>query len=178
MGFQFLKLRTMKKHIVFFSWTKLLHCSVTHFECAIRYQWRCFTSSMCCSKIAKSCVSRNINMAAKRSHSDRSMELKYAMFQDPDKATPQKDLVENYSVLKNTISTWKKNRTKILACYEKGLDSKRIKPEMYENIGKALMKWFLHLQSKNIPVNSLLLKEKVWSFAKELGVPNFKASDG
>ena len=79
-------------------------------------------------------------MAAKRSHSDRSLELKYEMFQELDKATPQKDLVENYSILKNTISTWKKNRTKILACYEKGLDSNRIKPEMYENIGKALMK--------------------------------------
>ena len=74
--------------------------------------------------------------------------------------------------------TGKKNRPKMLACYKKGLDSQRIKPEMYENIDKALMKWFLHLQSKNIPVNNLLLKEKVWGFAKELGVPNFKVSDG
>ena len=47
-------------------------------------------------------------MAAKRSHSGRSLELKYEMFQELDKATPQKDLVENYSILKNTISTWKK----------------------------------------------------------------------
>ena len=40
------------------------------------------------------------------------------------------------------------------------------------------MKWLLNLRSENIPVNGLLLKEKASDFAKELGVPNFQASDG
>ena len=57
------------------------------------------------------------------------------------------------------------NRAKILACYKKGSDSKIIKPETYENINKALMKWLLHLRSKNTPVNGVLLKEKACDFA-------------
>ena len=117
-------------------------------------------------------------MAEKCSHSDRSLKLKYKVLQELHKGTPQKDLAEKYSILKNTISTWKKNRAKILACYEKGLDLKIIKPEMYENISKALMKWLLHLRSENIPINGLLLKEKACNFAKEVGVSNFQASNG
>ena len=69
-------------------------------------------------------------MAAKRSHSDRSLKLKDEVLQELDKEPPQNDLAEKYSILKNTISAWKNNRVKISACYEKGLDSKRIKPEI------------------------------------------------
>ena len=74
-----------------------------------------------------------MNMAAKSSHSDRSLKLKYEVLQELDKETPQKDLAEKYSIPKKakTISTWKKNRAKILACYEKRLGSKRIKPVEY-----------------------------------------------
>ena len=58
------------------------------------------------------------------------------MLQELDKGTAQKDLAEKYSIPKNIKSTWKKNRATTLACYEKGLDSKRIKPETQENIKK------------------------------------------
>ena len=63
-------------------------------------------------------------MAAKLSHSDRSLKLKFEVLQNLDKETHQKDFSEKKSVSKNT---------KIWACYETGLDSKRTKPEMYEN---------------------------------------------
>ena len=86
---------------------------------------------MCFSKTAKNCFSKKINMAAKRSHSGRLLKLKYEVLQELDKRTPPKDLAEKYSIPKNTISTWKENSEKILACYEKGLDSKRIKPVEY-----------------------------------------------
>ena len=112
-------------------------------------------------------------MAAKHSHSDISVKSKYKVLQELDKGTPQKDLAEKYSIPKNIMSTRKKTRAKILACYKKGSDLKRIKPEMYENINKALMRWLLHLRSKNIPVNGLLLKENACDFAKGLGVSNF-----
>ena len=108
-------------------------------------------------------------MAAKHSHSDISVKSKYKVLQELDKGTPQKDLAEKYSIPKNIMST----RKKILACYKKGLDLKSIKPEMNENINKALMRWLLHLRSENIPVNGLLLKENACDFAKGLGVSNF-----
>ena len=79
-------------------------------------------------------------MAAKRSQPGRSFKLKYKVIQELGKGIPQQKFAEKYSISKSTISTWKKNRAKILACFKKGLDSKRIKPEMYENMNKALMK--------------------------------------
>ena len=51
---------------------------------------------MCCSKTAKSSVSRKINVAAKHSRCDRSLKLKYEVLQELDKGKPQKDLVEKY----------------------------------------------------------------------------------
>ena len=115
-----------------------------------------------------------MNIAGKRSLSEISLKLKYKVLQELDKGTPQKDLAETFSFPKNAISTWKNNWAKILACYEKGLDSKRIKPEMNENISEALMKWLLHLRSKNIHVNGLLVKEKAYDFAKGLECQIFK----
>ena len=67
------------------------------------------------------------------------------MLQDLDKVTSQKNLAEKYSIPQITISTWKKSRAKVLAGYEKGLDSKRIKPEMCEKINKTpTLQWWIH----------------------------------
>ena len=92
-------------------------------------------------------------MAAQRSHSDRSLKVKCEVLQELEKGASQKDLAQKYTIPPNTISTWKKNKNKIFASYEKGLNSKRIKPEVFEAINKALMKWLLKLRSENIPVN-------------------------
>ena len=67
------------------------------------------------------------------------------MLQDLDKATSQKKLAEKYSIPQIAISTWKKSSAKVLAGYEKGLDSKRIKPKMYEKIIKTqTLQWWIH----------------------------------
>ena len=95
-------------------------------------------------------------MAAQRSHSDRSLKVKCEVLQELEKGASQKDLAQKYAIPPNTIST----------SYEKGLNSKRIKPEVFEAINKALVKWLLKLRSENIPVN-----------CAQLGVPNFQASD-
>ena len=43
--------------------------------------------------------------------------------------------------------------------------NKRMRPEKYEDLNKALMKWFLNCQSENILLNGPLLKEKAIAFA-------------
>ena len=82
------------------------------------------------------------------------------------------------SILPSTIWTWKKNKNKIFESYEKELNSKSIKPEVFGTTNKDLMKRLLNLRSWNIPMNGLLLKEKASDFAKELGVTSFQVSDG
>ena len=41
---------------------------------------------------------------------------------------------------KSTLSTWKRNKTKIEEVYHAGLGNKRMRPEKYEDLNKALMK--------------------------------------
>ena len=72
----------------------------------------------------------------------------------------------------------KKNKEKIYKCYESGLGATKIKPEKYEALNKALMKWLLIMRSGNIPINGPMLKEKAHEFAEELKLDSFHASDG
>ena len=81
---------------------------------------------------------------------------------------PQKEVALRFGMQKSTLSTWKRNKTKIEEAYHAGLGNKRMRPEKYEDLNKALMEWFLNCRSENIPLNGPLLKEKA----------NFQASDG
>ena len=76
-------------------------------------------------------------------------------------------MAQKCAIPPNTILTWKKNKNKIFESYEKEIKSKRIKPEVFETVNKALMKWLLNSRKENIPVNYLLLKEMASDSAKE-----------
>ena len=78
---------------------------------------------------------------------------------------PQKEVALRFGVQKSTLSTWKRNKTKIEEAYHAGLGNKRMRPEKYKDLNKALMKWFLNCRSENIPLNGPLLKEKAIAFA-------------
>ena len=55
---------------------------------------------------------------------------------------------------------------------------KRVKVDTYDQVNKAVLKWFKRIRSGNVPVNGVLIKEKALYFAKELIFENFQASDG
>ena len=114
----------------------------------------------------------------KRSHNETSMKNKYDALKELEKGVPQKEVALRFGVQKGTLSTWKRNKTKIEEAYHAGFGNKRMRPEKYEDLNKALRKWFLNCQSENIPLNGPLLKEKAIAFATELKIDNFQASDG
>ena len=64
----------------------------------------------------------------------------------------------------NTLSTWKKNEDKIFEKYITGLISERVRPEKYEELNKAVHKWFLILRTQNVPISGSVLKEKALKF--------------
>ena len=79
---------------------------------------------------------------------------------------------------KNTLSIWKKNKDKIFEKYNSGLISKRVKPEKYEKLNKAVLKWFLILRSEKVPISEPMLKEKALEFAGGSNFEGFQASEG
>ena len=74
------------------------------------------------------------------------------------KGTTQKDDASLFVVHKNTLSTRKMNKGNIFEKHNSGLISKRVKPERYKELKKALHKWFLILRSENVPIRGPLLK--------------------
>ena len=70
-----------------------------------------------------------------------------------------------------------KHKEKIYENYERGLGATRVKPEKYEAVNKAIMKWSLNMRSENIPINGSMFKEKAQEFA-ELNLEDFHDSDG
>ena len=61
---------------------------------------------------------------------------------------------------------------------KKGLGATRVKPEKYEAVNKAVMKWLLTMRSENIPLSGPMFKEKAQKFAGQLNLEDFHASDG
>ncbi|XP_047138885.1 tigger transposable element-derived protein 4-like [Hydra vulgaris] len=94
---------------------------------------------------------------------------------------PKTTLVaKKYGVPKNTLSTWIKNKTKLLTSLEKnGSKSKRkkLRSGNFKNVDKAIYTWFVAKRSQQVPIDGTILKEKAIKFAETLGELDFKASD-
>ena len=60
----------------------------------------------------------------KRSHNETSMKNKYDALKELEKGVPQKEVALRFGVQKSTLSTWKRNKTKIEEAYYAGLGSK------------------------------------------------------
>ena len=86
---------------------------------------------------------------------------------------------EKFAIPKNTISTWMKNKNKLLQSLEKtSSNTKKLRGCDYEQVDKAVLKWFSLQRSQNIPIDGTMIKEKALFFAEKFNLPNFKASDG
>ena len=44
-------------------------------------------------------------------------------------------------------------------------------------VGKAILNWFLSMQSQNVSLSVAIIQEKTLTFAKKLNVENFQVSD-
>ena len=115
----------------------------------------------------------------KRRHNEHTMDVKYAALMEIDRGFSNKDASKKFNDPKNALSTWKKNREKIIAAFKSSGGSKRqrIKEGTYEQVNLACYKWLLIQRSENIPINGTVLQEKAFGFAKQLNIEKFQASD-
>ena len=82
-------------------------------------------------------------------------------------------------VPKDTISTWVKNKDKILSSLKEGQNVKqrKLRGAAHEALDQDV-KWFLNILSQNVPLLGAIIQEKPSSYAKELNLEKIKASDG
>ena len=111
-----------------------------------------------------------------------TIEVKYLALNELEKeGTAKKSIAKRYGVPPNTLSYWVKNKSDIFAKYESGqYGAKRQKllSGKYDNIDKAVYKWFVNARERNVPISGQIIREKALDFAKKFNEPDFKASEG
>ena len=70
------------------------------------------------------------------------------------------------------------SKDKIFEKYNSGLISKRVKPKKYEELSKAVHKWFLILRGENVQISGPMVKQKALQFAGGFNIEGFQASEG
>jgi len=111
---------------------------------------------------------------------NKSIGIKCKALKDLEKGMKNKDVAAKYGVKKNTLSTWLKNKKKLTTSLEKkGMSSsqKSTRCGDYDQVDKAVFKWFVGMRSQQVPIDGTILKEKALEFAKKLKIEGFKASD-
>ena len=101
--------------------------------------------------------------AAKRKLSCKSLHDKYQALKDLKNGASNKTVAVKFNVTRNTISTWVKNKDKILKAYEEGNSPKtqKLRTSDHDQLDRALYKWFVGVREQGIPVSGPIVKAKV-----------------
>ncbi|UYV82433.1 hypothetical protein LAZ67_21002131 [Cordylochernes scorpioides] len=89
------------------------------------------------------------------------------------------DIAKDFGIPRNTLSTYLKNKEKILRSESECVKGrKRLREPGNPDLDKCVLKWFKQARDKKIPVSGHLIRSKAEQFATEMGKPDFKASSG
>ena len=117
--------------------------------------------------------------AVKRKLKNTKLMQKCQIISQIEKGMTNKEASEKFGVPKNTISTWMKNQDKMFESLEQSSsDTKKLRGCDYEQVDKAVFKWFSLQRIQNLSIDDPILIEKVFQFAKSFNFPTLKASDG
>ncbi|XP_064479138.1 tigger transposable element-derived protein 6-like [Ornithodoros turicata] len=124
-------------------------------------------------------------MATKKVSTTRkqfSLEEKMAVLNAVDTGRKKCDVAREFGISASTLSTFLKDRAKLEREYGNsgGAPSrKRMRAANFEDIDKAVYKWFLEVRSQDIPVSGPMLCAKARYFSCIYGVDDkFKGSEG
>ena len=87
----------------------------------------------------------------------KTVEAKIRSLQEVAKGAPKSAVARKYNVPNNTLSTWIKNKDKIIQFYREcgNVKRRRVRYSPNENLDKAVYEWLLAVRSKNVVVNTL-----------------------
>lgn len=106
---------------------------------------------------------------------------KFAVIREVEKGLKSKsEIAKEFGIPPNTLSTYLKNKDKILNSVTKPGDKDRKRARGPENpdVDECVLKWFKQARDKNIPLSGLLVRAKAEEFASNLEKSDFKASTG
>ena len=107
----------------------------------------------------------------------KTLSVKYEALKKIERGVPKKVVAAEYNVPRNTISTWLKNKEKIVKAFEGGNNrsSQKLKSSNYDNLDQAVYMWFVKTRDEGIPVNGPVLKEKAIQYSKDWAYGKFQS---
>lgn len=114
------------------------------------------------------------------SYKTLTLSEKIAAIKEVEKGTKKKsEIAKAFGIPPNTLSTYLKNKDKILGCESESVKGrKRLREPENPDVDQCVLKWFKQTRDKKIPVSGPLVRSKAEQFATDLGKSNFKASTG
>lgn len=113
-----------------------------------------------------------------------SLEFKMKVLREVEERKNEKNsktaIAKKHGIPNSTLSTFLKNENKTAAEFAKAHDTsrKRAREPGFPELDEAVLNWFTDARSNNIKIDGLMITAKAENFAKKLGIPEFKASDG
>lgn len=106
---------------------------------------------------------------------------KVAVIREVEKGVKKKyQIAKDYGIAPNTLSSFLKNKDKILSNFSSGnvKDRKRAREPDNPEVDECVLKWFKQARDKAIPLSGPLVQAKAEEFSACLGKSDFKASNG
>ena len=110
-----------------------------------------------------------------------SIDVKYKALKDIEKGEKKSKIAASLGIVHNTLSTWIKDKDKIISAYETCETEpkrKKLRASDYEDVDRALLQWFTDARKRDLPVSGPMLSAKALEIAAELGHHEFKSSNG
>ena len=116
---------------------------------------------------------------SKRKLNSKFIKDKYNALKKVEDGKKKSQVAAKYGILKNTLSTWLKNKNKMFEATKKESNSKpqRLRKGTSANLDQAMFKWLQVVRSRGAAVSALVFKTKITEFAEKMNVKNFKAFD-
>jgi hypothetical protein len=121
-------------------------------------------------------------MSGKKKYTEKTLAEKAKALQDLDSGMSVRACAAKYFVSVGTIINWKNNKSEIISFIFEftSLYQKRLAQVSGNNkvIDERVYKWFTNARCRNIPVSSPILQTKALQVAANIGLNNFRASNG
>ncbi|CAH0718342.1 unnamed protein product, partial [Brenthis ino] len=107
-----------------------------------------------------------------------SVDEKVCVIRAIEKGEKKSDVGRRFELSQSTVATiWKNQKTILQAALEGNLSKKLRKPK-FEDLDQAMLSWFNNQRQNNVPISGPIVKAKAEKFANQLGIIDFKASEG
>lgn len=120
-------------------------------------------------------------MANKRKRNDLDLNAKFEILKMIDLNCKRKEIADKFGIDVSTVSKIASKRDKIMQDYHSSssaVNCKRMRTSSYASIDDALLKWFKQTRSSQLPVSGPLLAEVSERIAAEMGLADWKCSNG